>query len=247
MAVTMLQYPGSTVAPEDDANLYNALGHSINGRLGTITGSIQNGNIKLTDGYLVIQGRVLKLSNISITPTLPASGTATGKIYVDIDLENTELPADIKTTVGSFSPVTEDINNGGALYQLQIGTYSATTSGISNLDLTLPADITEAIVFENGRIKSNGSYLVIETSGTNYTQIQGGGTTQPGIIFTAGKAISGRIAVGQVIARVSYDDDGGRIIVLNKDGQERIRLGIKSTGAGKIEILDASGNVHTYS
>lgn len=332
--ITLIQYAGQNVTPENDASVYNALARGANSCLTEIEANInEQGKIAFTDGYMLIQGRVVHLESHTITPVLPESGTATGTIYIEIDITNTDAPCQIKTTLDAFVPVQGDINLGGSLYQLKIGTYSATTvqavSGSINMQLPNSADTTFELGYKDdktGRIKMYGTpdgasikiyrtndgkehaileslsygsslklkdnngiiraYLVAQPSGgalflykedgfsldaslgngnlylTGEIVCNGDLKTNKdlhvygnakinkimtsdanGLIFVAGKSI-GNIPVGQTFARVSYDSDGGRLILYNKNGDERIRMGIKGNGAGKIEIIDENGNAH---
>lgn len=349
--ITLIQYAGQNVSPENDASVYNALARGANSCLTEIEANItEQGKIAFTDGYMLIQGRVVHLESHTITPVLPESGTATGTIYIEIDITNTDAPCQIKTTLDAFVPVQGDINLGGSLYQLQIGTYSATTvqavAGSINMTLPASADTTFKLGYKNdstGRAiidaDSSGAYMRLysqnnivdnkviveatslggyaEIKGTNnqnrvyintanqgeinvdginchigltskdestifikngddisaigktstFTgsatfqngietgkieqangiEMQGGGVINGyanGTTFLAGEAIDGKISIGQMVARIAYDGDGGRMIIYNRNGDERIRFGITGSGAGKIEILDADGNTH---
>lgn len=332
--ITLIQYAGQNVTPENDASVYNALARGANSCLTEIEANIdENGNIAFTDGYMLIQGRVVHLESHTLKPALPDSGTATGTIYIEVDITNKDAPCQIKTTLNAFVPIQQDINLGGSLYQLKIGTYSATAvqavSGSINMQLPNSADTTFELGYKDdktGRIKMYGTpdgasikiyrtndgkehaileslsygsslklkdnngiiraYLVAQPSGGSLFlykedgfildasiskgelslakgihcngEIETGSDLRVhknakidkimpsdanGLVFVAGESV-GDIPVGHTIARVSYDSDGGRLILYNKNGDERIRMGIKGNGAGKIEIIDENGNTH---
>lgn len=365
--ITLIQYAGQNVSPENDSSVYNALARGANSCLTEIEANInEQGKIAFTDGYLLIQGRVVHLESHTINPVLPESGTATGTIYIEIDITNADAPCQIKTTLDSFIPIQGDINLGGSLYQLKIGTYSATSvqAVAGTINMTLPAnadtsfllgykndatgrakidaDATGAYVnlfsenntsnsgvelratnigsylslaspvdnthinidttnggqlsvekgdgavfittqngagriyvtdsdgnvaaglgttnffangalFPNGLSLANGIGINASNNGLNIenasqTNIYGGYVDENGYAsgtrFLAGEAITNKIYVGQMVAKIGYDGDGGRLIIYNRNGDERIRMGITGSGAGKIEILDADGNSH---
>ena len=85
----------------------------------------------------VICGRDFTTDIETLTAVLASSGTITGQIYMWIDMEDETYPLSIKirNSVGSLSD--DDINNGGQYYGLEIAQYTANTSAVTGVTLTV--------------------------------------------------------------------------------------------------------------
>lgn len=138
MGITMYQSDRNFVTPANDASLYSALG-------GDTSGVLKRGNmLKITTkgltatvdtGQVVILGRLVEV----VTPTqitLPANSK--GQLCIVVDLSKTNNvtgkvgDSNYAVTVNqvSLAAVTgsltqDDINNGGFIYELPLGTFSS--------------------------------------------------------------------------------------------------------------------------
>jgi len=143
MAITMYQSDRNFVTPSNDASLYSAIN-------GDTSGVINRGNkLKITvsgltatvdTGQVVVLGRLVEITEPT-TLTLPANSNGNICITVDLSKANTVIgqagQSNYQVTVNQvyLSAVTgnlvqEDINNGGFIYELPLGTFSTTaTSG----------------------------------------------------------------------------------------------------------------------
>ena len=146
MAITMYQSDRNFVTPANDASLYSALGGDTSGvlRRGNMLKITTNGLTATVDtGQVVVLGRLVEVT----TPTqvtLPANSQ--GQLCIVVDLSKTN---DVTGNAGDsgytvtvnqvyLAAVTDaltqdDINNGGFIYELPLGTFStsATSANVS--------------------------------------------------------------------------------------------------------------------
>lgn len=133
--ISLLQFNGSIVTPTDDAVLYNhMLGDS--GIIEGVTVTSQGGNVlSVTDGRGVILGRQFVVEAQTVTASLPTSGTANGRLLIQIDMSDTTEPISFITQAAATLPdlVQEDINGSGTVYQFPLATYTCSTTAVSDL------------------------------------------------------------------------------------------------------------------
>lgn len=137
MSVVLKQYHGQEVTPEDDGKLYDffALGETC-----IVTGcgvtSLGANQLRVDDGWGLIKGRQFIVNAQTINATLAASGTVNGRMILEVDLGATP-PIAFKTQIAPLSELTqEDINAGGAVYQMEMATYNVSTASVSDLTVT---------------------------------------------------------------------------------------------------------------
>lgn len=143
MTITMYQSDRNFVTPANDASLYAALSGDTSGVLrrgNSLNLSINGLTVTVQTGQAVVLGRLIEVTS-PYTFTLP--GNSSGNIVIMVDLSKansvvgqagqpnydvTVNQVSITGIVGNL--VQEDINNGGYIYQLPIGTFTTTaTSG----------------------------------------------------------------------------------------------------------------------
>lgn len=145
MAITMYQSDRNFVTPANDASLYSALGGDTSGvlRRGNMLKITTNGLTATVDtGQVVVLGRLVEVT-APTQVTLPANSQGQLCIVVDLSKTNdvTSNAGDANYTVtvnqvylaavtGSLTQ--DDINNGGFIYELPLGTFtsSATTASV---------------------------------------------------------------------------------------------------------------------
>lgn len=144
MAITMYQSDRNFVTPANDASLYSALGGDTSGvlRRGNMLKITTNGLTATVDtGQVVVLGRLVEVT----TPTqvtLPANSQ--GQLCIAVDLSKTNDvtgnagDSDYTVTVNQvyLAAVTgaltqDDINNGGFIYELPLGTFTSTATTAS--------------------------------------------------------------------------------------------------------------------
>lgn len=141
--IIMKQADGGIVLPKDDAILYDM----IVGKSGIIYGCALtwkgSNQIHIDSGYGIIKGRMFEITEHTINAKLPTSsqGTGNGSVYINLELDNTEEPISIVSAFSTSTiPLTKDENANyeNGVYQLEIGKYTATTTGIVSFSDTKP-------------------------------------------------------------------------------------------------------------
>ena len=162
MGINILTYNQKTVTPKDDALLQQfALGQDgfFYGGVVTYTGG---NTLHFTSGEGVICGREFVLEDTDISAALPASGTLLGQVYIHIDLSNADTPIElICETAAELTELTKDenmnVNNGE--YDLQLCTFTATTSAITDLS-------SKVTYIKKGGAGSNDNLATVEEGDT---------------------------------------------------------------------------------
>jgi hypothetical protein len=136
MAINLVTYAAQTVTPQDDALIYeNALIGS-----GMIYGgevTIKSANVlHVAAGHGALCGRKFTIEATDIPISLTPSGSLLGRVYIHMDLSDTDEPISFMTeTANNLTPVIQDndvnINNG--VYEINLATFDVSTSSISNL------------------------------------------------------------------------------------------------------------------
>lgn len=190
--VTMLQKDGQNVTAEDDAIFYNALATNQCGIIKDCDISINSeNNIAIKDGYILVSGRIIKLSGVVLVAEKPGSeNVETGYIYVQIDLTDAENPAKVLTAINKTQFDGSDINYNGTIYEYPIGKYTANSVSVLTVEsIAARAGRTPAfdritlegnmIIWVNKKVRfsieKDGTIRQYDEAGTLRTQIQNGG------------------------------------------------------------------------
>lgn len=137
-SIELKQYDGSQILPKDDAILYDM----IVGQCGIIKGCeltwLGSNQIHINAGYGIIKGRLFEVADQTIYAKLPASSTTFyGYVVIVLNLENADEPISIATCVGDAAYIEgdwvqdEDLNYINGTWEMPIGEYRATSSGIT--------------------------------------------------------------------------------------------------------------------
>ncbi|MFW6741528.1 hypothetical protein ACODRN_05050 [Leuconostoc mesenteroides] len=180
MTLTMYQADRNYVTPANDASLYSSLVDDTNGTLnrGNKLGITVNGLIATVNtGQAVIQGRlveVVKPENVTLPPN------SSGKICLTVDLSKTNdvigqagTPEySVKVNQVYLAVVTgdmlqDDLNNGGIVYQLPIGSFNSSTT-------TATVSVIKNVFNDTGwkdlDIASTGAKLITYDSNSPFAQ-----------------------------------------------------------------------------
>lgn len=154
--IRLITYAQQTVTPMNDAILQDV---SV-GKDGILHGAevtVSGNSIAVSSGYGVIRGRLFEISSTTIPVTLSSSGTSAGRLYVKLDLSNTDEPITLLTAVATGTlPELEkdyDANYTNGVYELELATFSVGSSNITNLVRTVKT--------------IHGEYVAITTEGTS--------------------------------------------------------------------------------
>lgn len=139
--IELKQFEGQTITPKDDAIMYDLM---IAGN-GIITGcnliNLGAGKIKISAGRGVIKGRQFVVQEHILGVTLGQDKNVSGRIFIRMDLEDTEEPIKIlHETASVLSDLTqnEDCNFTNGIYEIELATYTASATTVSNLKKTMP-------------------------------------------------------------------------------------------------------------
>lgn len=141
MGINLVTFYNSTVTPQDDALIYeNALPGS-----GMIYGgncTIKNANtIHVTAGHGALCGRKFTIEETDVPVILTSSGTLNGRLYIHMDLSDTENPISLEVErAATLTPVIQqsNVNINDGVYEINLATFTISTSTISNLVYVAP-------------------------------------------------------------------------------------------------------------
>lgn len=141
MGIKLVTFAAQTVTPQDDALIYEtALQESGMIYGGTVT--IKNANVlHVAAGHGALCGRKFTIEETDVAVGLTPSGSLLGRIYIHMDLSDTDEPISFQTeTANSLTPVIQqsDVNINNGVYEINLATFDVDTSTISNLVIVAP-------------------------------------------------------------------------------------------------------------
>ena len=172
--ISLVTFAAKTVTPQDDALVYeSALGSG-----GIIYGAevtIKNANtLHVNAGHGVICGRKFTVYDADIPVALSSSGTLLGRLYIHLDLSNASDPIELLTETGqTLSPLEQDenVNIVNGIYDINIATFTVSTSTIADLRNVYPkvsyANSGSLITITTGEESLIGEEVTV-SDGTNY-------------------------------------------------------------------------------
>ena len=133
--IKLVTYSGQTVTPKNDAIVYDA---SV-GRCGIFYGCdvTANGNtVYVSSGYGMIRGRFFEIEASTLPVTLPSTDTLLGRLYIRLDLSNTEAPLQLLTATGSTLPALEqddEANYVDGVYEMEMATFNVSSTEVTDV------------------------------------------------------------------------------------------------------------------
>lgn len=207
MGINLVTFYNSTVTPQDDALIYeNALPGS-----GMIYGgncTIKNANtIHVTAGHGALCGRKFTIEETDVPVILTSSGTLNGRLYIHMDLSDTENPISLEVERANvLTPVIQqsNVNINDGVYEINLATFTISTSTISNLVYVAPFiksnEAREVIIapVEASSVASQsyavGRHLILNKILYRVTQaISAGQTITPGTNVTESNSVEEQI------------------------------------------------------
>lgn len=189
--IRLITWSGQNVKPVNDANIYEAALGSGGVKYGCIVSASGANRLSISAGNGVICGRAFEITDSTIQVQLSGSGTLQGRVYVHLDLSNTQEPISIMTQTGnSVTPPIqqENINVTNGIYEINLATFSVSPSAISNVVnvapvLDLQAQI-QAVADEATRkinalanVARTGSYYDLTNKPTMVNGVKGNSET----------------------------------------------------------------------
>ena len=139
--ITVYQIQGQHVPPLADARLYELLS---GGGVGVVVGceitSLGGLQLRISSGWILIQGRWIAIAEETVTVTPSGSGQVDGQALLHIDVSNTESPGAwvFNAQTPLPAPVQEDINGSGTIYEMQMCNYKVDQLQVTDLQTTYP-------------------------------------------------------------------------------------------------------------
>jgi hypothetical protein len=143
MGISLVTFAGQTVTPQDDALIYeSALTSSGMIYGGAVTIKTAN-TLHVAAGHGALCGRKFTIEETDIPVSLTASGTLDGRVYIHMDLSDTDEPISFMVeTAETLTPVVQDnnVNIVNGVYEINLATFTVDTSTLDNL-----VDVTPVI------------------------------------------------------------------------------------------------------
>jgi len=124
------------VTPESDARLYALATANACGIVqGVQVTSIGGSSLQVSSGWGVVFGRCITVEQETILAETSTGESKKGRLLIRIDLSAAEQPIKFITQVADVLPALtqEDINDGGAIYELPLAEYSVNEISVSDL------------------------------------------------------------------------------------------------------------------
>lgn len=254
MGIKLVTFAAQTVTPQDDALIYEtALQESGMIYGGTVT--IKNANVlHVAAGHGALCGRKFTIEETDVAVGLTPSGSLLGRIYIHMDLSDTDEPISFQTeTANSLTPVIQqsDVNINNGVYEINLATFTVDTSTISNLVNVAPfIDISPDSEFSASSNNPLMNKAITKAIGDPETI--GGSASQP---YTKGAlllATDGQIyEVTQNIALHGSIVNGGNVSptgnIISQISNLAQRYGITATrSAVNLAVCDGISNLDAY-
>ena len=139
MSISLTTYAGSTVVPQDDAMIYETTVNQSGIFRGCAITKTDANVITIDSGWGMICGRHFKVRTEDIVIPLETEGEIPAQLYIEMDLGNYDAPIQFKYEKNdplSDMIQQEDINYINGRYQMQLATFTVSTTGIDNLQKT---------------------------------------------------------------------------------------------------------------
>jgi hypothetical protein len=208
MSLNLVQWDGSTVTPKLDAIMYDDASYGI---IKGCSITHQGTNLlKIAAGYIKIAGRLIEVTEETISCQVSSSGTVSGQLWLRLDLGSITPVQIMSEAAAVLTPLTQedDCNFTNGVYELQLATYDVDESVISNLEETAP-------VLEPLRTGLTASGINYDNthSGLTATKVQGAideiNDNLSGFKFYP----TGTQIVGLIADDSAYTDEDGNYIV----------------------------------
>lgn len=153
---------GENVSPSDDGRLFAQIFDDVLFTDATFT-ALGTNNVQISPIYGDLCGRDFTIEQMTIQVELPeGEGTETGVIYIEIDTSSDDVIT-VNSALDPFTPTYEDINTNGAVAQMVIAEYTATSLGVSSVTAAYTKLVKAGNVLQNLATVESGN-----TASQNY-------------------------------------------------------------------------------
>lgn len=139
--ITLKQWDGQMVTSKDDAIMFDTMA----GVSGIITGcgltSVGADMVRVSAGRGILKGRQFEIEEHTISVTLSTSGKKSGRVYIHMDLSNSESPIEIRHITTETLPdliKEEDCNLKNGIYEMELAVYEVDAQKVASLSNTAP-------------------------------------------------------------------------------------------------------------
>lgn len=140
MGIVYNRYNARTVTPLIDRKLFEKI-FTENGIFeGCALSHLGSNQVSITAGIGIVKGGDFNVTAETLLVQLATSGTMPGRIYIKVDLADTVTPIKILSVCQTTLPALvqdADFNNTNGVWEMELATYTASTTAISGLTRTV--------------------------------------------------------------------------------------------------------------
>ena len=140
MAIALKTFKGGNVTPQDDAIIHQTVFPGAGVFKGCEVEVARSNVLHVSQGFGMICGRFFEMYETEVSVQLEETeGTKQGRLFLHMDLSNTDEPLQVLTETGEeLSQLSSDsnVNYNNTTYDLELATFSVTSTEIKDLRLT---------------------------------------------------------------------------------------------------------------
>lgn len=195
--IRLITWSGQNVKPVNDANVYEAALGVGGVKYGCIVTASGANTLSISAGNGVLCGRAFEIFDCTKQVQLSGSGTLQGRVFIHLDLSNTEEPISIQTQTGnSITPPIqqENINVTNGIYEINLATFNVSPSAISNVVNVAPVlDLQAQIqaIADEATAKINALATVARTG--SYNDLTNKPTIDTALSTTSTNAVQNKV------------------------------------------------------
>ena len=137
MALALKTFKGGNVTPQDDAIIHQTILPGAGMFKGCEVAVARSNVIHISQGFGMIAGRFFEMYETEVSVQLEElEGTKNGRLYLHMDLSNTDEPLQVLTEVGeelSALSVDNNVNYNNTTYDMELATFKVTSSEVKDL------------------------------------------------------------------------------------------------------------------
>ena len=140
MDIKLKTFKGGNVTPQNDAIIYQTVFPGAGAFKGCEVSVARNNVLHISQGFGMIKGRFFEMYETEVSVLLADTGeTKLGRIYIHMDLSNTDEPVQILTEIADELSVLEadaNVNYNNTTYDMELAKFKVTSTQISDLENT---------------------------------------------------------------------------------------------------------------
>lgn len=143
MALSLKTFKGGNVTPQDDAIIHQTILPGAGVFKGCEVAVARSNVLHISQGFGMIAGRFFEMYETEVPVQLEATeGTKQGRLYLHMDLSNTDEPLQVLTEVSDeLSSLSTDnnVNYNNTTYDMELAIFKVTSTEVSDLKNTFTA------------------------------------------------------------------------------------------------------------